>query len=89
MDLGEVRDLAGGADLHDVAQADAQVLPNHFVHSDLAVLQLVIDEGDADGLFALLPLDHDRVALEDFELGHLGLGQLDRRVVVVEGFLSD
>lgn len=42
MNLGQVRYLACGSDLDYVAQSDSKIFPDNFVHSYLAVVQLVI-----------------------------------------------
>lgn len=87
MDFGQIGDVSCGADLYDVTESDSEIFADGLVHAYFAFFELVIDEGDDEGLFSFLALDEDGVALEDLELGHLGLAELDRRVLVVQCFL--
>lgn len=87
MYFGEDGDILGVPDLHNVAQTHSQVFPHSLIHADFGLLEFAIDEGHREGLFVLLALDEDGVALEDPELCHFGLAELDGGVIVVEGFL--
>jgi len=85
VDFGEVGHISCRFDLDNVSQTDPQVFSDGFVQSYFAVIQLVINEGHHQGLFSLLPLDEYGVALENLQLCHLGLAQLDRGIFIVYG----
>ena len=85
MNFSEVGHISRSFDLHDVPQTDSQILSDRFVHADFSLFQLVIDQGNHQGLFALLSLNEDGVSLENFELVHLGLTELYGRVLISVG----
>lgn len=89
MDFRKVGDFTGGSNLNDISKTHSEILPHDFVHSDLSIFKLIVDEGHTDRLLALLALNHNGVALEDLKLRHLGLRDLDGRVIVVNGLLDD
>ena len=82
VDLGQIGDVSCRFDLHNIAQTDSEVFADGFVHSDFSLLELGIDQGNHKGFFSLLALDEDGVSLEDFELIHFGLAELDGGVLV-------
>lgn len=83
VDFCEVGDVASRPNLDNVSETHSKILADGFIHSDLALIQLVIDERDNKSLFALLSLDENGVALEDLELTHLCRAELDGGVLVV------
>lgn len=88
MNFGEVGNFSGRFDLHDVAETNSKIFSDGLIHSDFAVFEFGIDEADSDGLFALLSFDHDGVSLEEFEFCHLGVADLDGRVLIIDGVFN-
>merc|ERR1719352_223940 len=74
-------------DGNDVAESHPQVVPHHPVHPDLVVGHRVVAEDDADALLPLLSLQQACVAAEQLQLIHLGKGEGDDAVVVIDGVL--
>jgi hypothetical protein len=83
VDFGEIGDIAGRSDHYNVSESDSKILPDSLVHPDFGIIELVIDERNHQGLFALLSLDENGVPFEDLELRHLCLAELDGRILVV------
>lgn len=83
VDFGEIGDIASRSDLYNVSESDSKILPDSLIHPDFAIIELVIDKRNHQGLFALLSLDENGISLEDLELGHLCLAELDGRILVV------
>ena len=76
-------------DGHHVPEPHTEVVPHHAVHPDLLVPHGVVRQHDADALLPLLPLQKDSVAPEQLELVHLGHGESNHGVVVIDGILHN
>ena len=46
VDFGQIGDISSSPDLHHISEPDPEILPDGLIHPDLALFQLVIDEGD-------------------------------------------
>jgi len=83
VDARAVLDVRALVDGNDVAQANAQVLADDLVDTDLVLLGGLVGQHDADGVLALLALEQDGVAAEQLQLLHRRRVQRHHRVVVV------
>ncbi len=46
MDFSQIGDLTGCFDGNNVTEPDSEILSNSFVHSDFAIFELVVGEGN-------------------------------------------
>lgn len=67
VDLSKVGNIRSAFDDHDVAETASQVGSDTLVHGDLAVLELVVGQGDTQGFFAFFATDQDGVSFVDFQ----------------------
>ena len=88
VNFGEIGDFSCRSDLDNVSQSYSEIFSDGFIHSDFSLFEFIIDEGNNESLFSFFALDKDGVALENFEFGHFGLGQLDGRIFVIQGFFN-
>ena len=78
-----VRNFSAGRNGDEIRNADAQVLADALVHTDVAVVTGLVGEDDADRVAALLSLDQHSVTAEKLEFLHFGRAQGNDRIVVV------
>ena len=91
VDLGGVGHVIGHRmDRDGVTDADTKIAPYNLVHKDLHILRLLrlVGQGDANRLLPLFTFEDHSVTLEYLELVHLGLGELDDRVIILRGVLN-
>jgi hypothetical protein len=74
--------------LDNVSQSNSEIFSDGFIHSYFSLFEFIIDESNNESLFSFFALNKDCVALENFEFGHFGLGQLDGRIFVIQGFFD-
>jgi len=46
VDFGQIGDISSSSDLHHISEPDSEILSDGLIHPDLALFELVIDEGD-------------------------------------------
>lgn len=88
VDALAVLDVRTGLDRDHVRQVDAQVVTHHSVHADTLVRHGLVGQHDAHRLLLALALQQDRVTAEQLQLVHLGLGQVNDRVIVAARILD-
>lgn len=54
-----------GGDGNHVTEADAEIVPDHTIATDLDVLTVVISEDDANGIATFLALEQDSITAEE------------------------
>ena len=72
VDALAVRDVTARGYSNNIGEADAEVLSDDLVHTDVGVVAGLVGQDDADGITALLALDEDGVATEELKFLHLG-----------------
>lgn len=72
-------------DRDNVTVLDAKVVANDPVDACAAVIEIIVSKNDQDRVLSLLALDEHRVATEELERLHGGVGEGDDRVVIVGG----
>ncbi len=88
VDFGQIWNVSGRFDLDNISESHPKIFSDGFVHSNFPIFEFVINESDNQGFFSLLALDEDGVAFENFEFAHLGLTELNGRVLIVEGLFN-
>lgn len=64
-------------------------MPDHAVHADRAIVEVVVGEDDEHGVLSLLALDEDSVATEQLERLHGVVGESEDGVVIGGGVGDD
>jgi hypothetical protein len=72
-------------DSDNVAVLYTQVVSDHTVDTDTAIIQVIIGKDDQNGILSLLSLDQDCVTTEELQSLHGVVGQSNNRVVIVDG----
>lgn len=72
-------------DSDNVAVLYTQVVSDHTVDTDTAIIQVIIGKDDQNGILSLLSLDQDCVTTEELQGLHGVVGQSNNRVVIVDG----
>jgi hypothetical protein len=89
MDALAVLDVWALVDADHIAKANLEVRADDLVQTDLANLDSLVGQNDADCVAALLALQKDCVAAEELQLLHLRWVQRNNGVVVVDGIVNE
>jgi hypothetical protein len=84
-----VLDVGTRVDGDDVTKLYAEVVPDHAVHADGAIIEVVVGEDDEHGVLSLLALDEDSVATEQLKGLHGVVGEGQDGVVIGGGVGDD
>jgi hypothetical protein len=80
-----VFDIGAWVDRDDVAVLDPQVVTDHAVEADTAVIKIIIGENDQNCVLSLLSSYENCVTTEELESLHGVVGECDNGVVIVDG----
>ena len=73
MNFSEIGDLACRSNLNDITKPDSQIFSDDFVHSNLAILEFIVYQGNNQGFFSLFAFNKNGIPLENFQFVHFGL----------------
>ena len=72
-------------DSDHITVLDTEVMPDHTVDTDTAVIEIVVRQHNQNGILAHFTLDQNRVTAEKLQSIHCVVGEGNNGVIIVDG----